>query len=139
MHCIAYVWLRPAPEIRSLLDECPSINRTSRLPYMLQCSLGLASLEVQGPLAGGKPGRKGGSGAEAWCVLQGIRRIVAVTGEEAAAAIKEGEGLANQLAAAQKLQGQQLETEVAALKQVSVIQLWLKDSSFCPEAHLPLT
>ncbi len=52
-------------------------------------------------------------------MLQGIRRIVAVTGEEAAAAIKEGEGLANQLAAAQKLQGQQLETEVAALKQVS--------------------
>ncbi len=64
---------------------------------------------------------------------------MAVTGKEAAAAIKEGEGLANQLAAAQKLQGQQLETEVAALKQVSVIQLWLKDSSFCPEAHLPLT
>ena len=62
-------------------------------------------------------------GAELGCVLQGIRRIVAVTGEEAAAAIKEGEGLAHQLAAAQKLQGQQLETEVAALKQVSVIQL----------------
>lgn len=46
---------------------------------------------------------------------------MAVTGKEAAAAIKEGEGLANQLAAAQKLHGQQLETEVAALKQVSVI------------------
>lgn len=56
---------------------------------------------------------------------------MAVTGEEAAAAIKEGEGLAHQLAAAQKLQGQQLETEVAALKQVSVIQLWLKDATFC--------
>ena len=50
---------------------------------------------------------------------------MAVTGEEAATAIKEGESLANQLAAAQKLQGQQLETEVAALKQVSVIQLRL--------------
>lgn len=43
---------------------------------------------------------------------------MAVTGEEAAAAIKEGEGLANQMAAAQKLQGQDLEKEVAALKQV---------------------
>ncbi|DBB11178.1 hypothetical protein WJX82_002672 [Trebouxia sp. C0006] len=50
-------------------------------------------------------------------IAKGIRRIVAVTGEEAAAAIKEGGGLANQLAAAQKLQGQQLETEVVALKQ----------------------
>ena len=53
------------------------------------------------------------------CVqLQGIRRIVAVTGQEAAEAIKEGEALADQLAAAQKLQGQDLEKEVAALKQV---------------------
>jgi len=52
-------------------------------------------------------------------VLQGIRRIVAITGEEAAAAIKEGETLANHLAAAQKLQGSDLEKEVAALKQVS--------------------
>ncbi|KAL0043139.1 hypothetical protein WJX79_010270 [Trebouxia sp. C0005] len=50
-------------------------------------------------------------------IAKGIRRLVAVTGKEAAAAIKEGEGLANQLAAAQKLHGQQLETEVAALKQ----------------------
>ncbi len=79
------------------------------------------------PTGGGGEGwgTKGRSVAEVWCVLQGIRRIVAVTGEEAAAAIKEGGGLANQLAAAQKLQGQQLETEVAALKQVSVIQLRL--------------
>ena len=53
------------------------------------------------------------------CLLQGIRRIVAVTGEEAAAAIREGETLANQMAAAQELQGQDLEKEVAALKQVS--------------------
>lgn len=53
------------------------------------------------------------------CLLQGIRRIVAVTGQEAAEAIREGETLANQLAAAQKLQGQELEKEVAALKQVS--------------------
>ena len=52
-------------------------------------------------------------------LLQGIRRIVAVTGQEAAEAIKEGEALADQLAAAQKLQGQELEKEVAALKQVS--------------------
>ena len=44
---------------------------------------------------------------------------MAVTGEEAAAAIREGETLANQMAAAQKLQWQDLEKEVAALKQVS--------------------
>ena len=43
---------------------------------------------------------------------------MAVTGQEAAEAIKEGEALANQLAAAQKLQGQALEQEVAALKQI---------------------
>ena len=41
-----------------------------------------------------------------------------MTGQEAAEAIREGEGLANQLAAAQKLQGPELEKEVAALKQV---------------------
>lgn len=41
-----------------------------------------------------------------------------MTGQEAADAIKEGQALANQLAAAQKLQGQDLEKEVAALKQV---------------------
>ncbi|KAL3153432.1 hypothetical protein ABBQ38_011767 [Trebouxia sp. C0009 RCD-2024] len=50
-------------------------------------------------------------------IAKGIRRIVAVTGQEAAEAIKEGEALADQLAAAQKLQGQDLEKEVAALKQ----------------------
>ena len=44
--------------------------------------------------------------------------MVAVTGDEAAAAIREGEALAYQMAAAQKLQGQDLEKEVAALKQV---------------------
>ena len=54
-------------------------------------------------------------------LLQGIRRIVAVTGQEAAEAIKAGEALADQLAAAQKLQGQDLEKEVAALKQVSCL------------------
>lgn len=42
---------------------------------------------------------------------------MAVTGQEAAEAIKEGKALANQLAAAQKLQGQELEQEVAVLKQ----------------------
>lgn len=56
-------------------------------------------------------------------LVQGIRRIVAVTGEEAADAIREGEALANQLAAAQQLQDQQLEKEVAALKQVSCLRL----------------
>ena len=50
--------------------------------------------------------------------MQGIRRIVALTGQEAVDAIKEGEAISNQLAAAQKLEGQQLEKEVAALKQV---------------------
>lgn len=60
---------------------------------------------------------------ERCCVSQGIRRIVAVTGREAAEAIREGESLADQLAAAQKLQGQELEKEVAALKQVSCAAL----------------
>lgn len=58
--------------------------------------------------------------------MQGIRRIVAVTGQEAAEAIMEAEGLANQLAAAQKLEGQQLEKEVAALKQVRTAYLLLQ-------------
>lgn len=61
-----------------------------------------------------KPG-----GPDRLSLPQGIRRIVAVTGQEAAEAINEGEALADQLAAAQKLQGQDLEKEVAALKQVS--------------------
>ena len=64
---------------------------------------------------------------------------MAVTGEEAAAAIREGEGLANQLAAAQKLQGQDLEREVAALKQVSCHMLMLSVQSCpCPDYATPL-
>lgn len=63
---------------------------------------------------------------------------MAVTGEEAAAAIREGEGLANQLAAAQKLQGQDLEKEVAALKQVGSHMLLLS-VQFCPRPDYATT
>ena len=51
-------------------------------------------------------------------IAKGIRRIVAVTAGEAEAAIAAGQRLQEQLEAAMKLQGVDLEKEVAALKQV---------------------
>ena len=50
--------------------------------------------------------------------MQGIRRVVAVTGAEAEAAVADGEALAARLAHADTLKGAELEPAVAALKLV---------------------
>lgn len=52
-------------------------------------------------------------------IAKGIRRIVAVTGAEAEAAIAEAGHLSERLAAGGKLSGEDLENEVKALQQVS--------------------
>ena len=51
-------------------------------------------------------------------IAKGVRRIVAVTAAEAAAAIAEGERLAGELEAVAKLEGAEQEKEVSSLKQV---------------------
>lgn len=58
-------------------------------------------------------------------MTQGVRRIVAVTGEEAAAAVQKGKSLGEAIAAAKALSGKELEQTVSALKTVS-------DQSFSP-------
>ncbi len=49
--------------------------------------------------------------------MQGIRRVVAVTGAEAEAAIADGEALAARLADAEGLAGPALDAAVTSLKQ----------------------
>ena len=50
--------------------------------------------------------------------VQGVRRMVALTGEDAQAARREAKQLQRRLEAAAKLQGEQLQAELASLKQV---------------------
>ena len=57
-------------------------------------------------------------------LLQGVRRVVAVTSAEAEAAVARAEALTKAMEAAQKLTGPALEAEIAALRQV-----WLCTSS----------
>lgn len=61
-------------------------------------------------------------------IAKGVRRIVAFTGDEAAKAISAGQQLASDLEAAEKLSGPELETAVAAIKQVL-------DVAVIPAAH----
>jgi hypothetical protein len=51
-------------------------------------------------------------------IAKGIRRIIAVTGEEAEAAISEGQRLLDQIEAAKALPVEQLNAAVNAIKQV---------------------
>ena len=50
--------------------------------------------------------------------MQGVRRMVALTGEDAQAARRDAKQLQRRLDAAGQLQGEQLQAELAALKQV---------------------
>lgn len=60
------------------------------------------------------------------CALcaQGIRRVVAVTGAEAEAAMSKAEGLTVAVDAALGMSGPQLEATATALRQVGVHRLW---------------
>ncbi len=51
-------------------------------------------------------------------LLQGIRRVIAVTLSEAEEAMSKAEGLTKALGAAEELSGSQLDTEIGGLRQV---------------------
>ena len=55
--------------------------------------------------------------------IQGIRRVIAVTASGAEEAVSKAEGLTIAMDAAEKLQGAQLDAEIAGLRQVTV-RLW---------------
>ena len=56
-------------------------------------------------------------------LVQGIRRVIAVTASEAEEAINKAEGLTKAMGAAEKLHGAQLDAELAGLRQVRAM-LW---------------
>ena len=51
-------------------------------------------------------------------IIQGVRRVIAVTASEAEEAVNKAEGLTKAMDAAEKLQGTQLDAEIAGLRQV---------------------
>ena len=51
-------------------------------------------------------------------ILQGIRRVIAVTASEAEEAVSKAEGLTKAMDAAEKLEASQLDAKIAGLRQV---------------------
>ena len=56
-------------------------------------------------------------------MLQGVRRVIAVTASEAEEAVSKAEGLTKAMDAAEKLSGPQLDAEIVRLRQVRPIAL----------------
>ena len=62
-------------------------------------------------------------------MLQGIRRVIAVTASEAEEAVSKAEGLTKAMDAAEKLSGPQLDAEIVGLRQVRASALRLLPSA----------
>ena len=56
-------------------------------------------------------------------MLQGVRRVIAVTALEADEAVSKAEGLTKAMDAAEKLSGPQLDAEIVGLRQVRPVAL----------------